>query len=257
MIHINLLVNAIILIFILHLLIVQFDKQYERYSEEEPIMKEKSKREKSKRNKNKIESFESLDYLEEDDTFQNTFENTFQNTFENTFQNTFENTFENKNKSPSKVKCDTQVERNMQNTITPANTFDSMDYLNTPNFESNVLDFNQFYTINRNRDREPVRKNNIQQVSTPTNSLSLSPRSLSSADTGKIASRPSRQLPDRWEYANDLPMNGGMFGSIVGLDSSESLYSPYEGGAVSMKKCAQEVIARVPHNDLRKPIIYN
>ena len=163
--------------------------------------------------------------------------------------------------------------KNLPNTITPSNTYDKMDSLNVPNFESNVLDYTKFYKINRNNDEvkpnskpKPksgdsllpvVRNNYINQVSTPENSVSVSPRPFNSVDTGKIASRPSRGLPDRWEYANDLPMNGGMFGSIVGLDSSESLYSSFDGANVSFKKCAQEVVARIPHNDLRKPIVYN
>ncbi len=118
--------------------------------------------------------------------------------------------------------------------------------------------------INQNNDDSKVsvknknsRTNFISHVSTPQNSVSVSPRPFNSVDTGKIASRPSRGLPDRWEYAHDLPMNGGMFGSIVGLDSSESLYSSFDGSAVSFKKCAEEVVARIPHNDLRKPIVYN
>jgi hypothetical protein len=142
------------------------------------------------------------------------------------------------------------------NTITPANTFDKMDYVNHPNFDSNVLNFNAFYKINTKEKNEKP-KNHLLEVKTPKESLSVSPRPFAGADNGKIPSRPSRQLPDRWEYANELPMNGGMFGSIVGLDSMEGLYSSYDGGATSIKKCGQEVVANIEHNDLRKPIVYN
>ena len=214
MIHFHILINALIIIILLHLFISNLSenssvKPYEHYKNE----KKKEK--------------ESLKYLEDIENLEH------------------------------------MSNKNLPNTITPANTFDKMDSLNVPNFESNVLDYTKFYKINQNDTpkvlpkNKNVRTNFINPVSTPENSVSVSPRPFNSVDTGKIASRPSRGLPDRWEYANDLPMNGGMFGSIVGLDNSESLYSSFDGSAVSFKKCAEEVVARIPHDDLRKPIVYN
>ncbi len=216
MIHFHILINALIIIILLHLLITNLSetssvnvKPYEHY---------KNEKKKEKESLQYLENIENVEYMSN---------------------------------------------KNLPNTITPANTFDKMDSLNVPNFESNVLDYTQFYKINSNQDSKAIVKNKnsrtnfISPVSTPENSVSVSPRPFNSVDTGKIASRPSRGLPDRWEYANDLPMNGGMFGSIVGLDSSESLYSSFDGAAVSFKKCAEEVVARIPHDDLRKPIVYN
>ncbi len=223
MIHLNILINALIIIILLHLLITSLSDSKEHFEENKEVKKEKKS-----------------DYLEEvsDLTF--------------------------KNMEPMKNQKNKENRKNLPNTITPANTYDKMDSLNVPNFESNVLDYTKFYKINQNNDDSKAiiknknnRNNFISPVSTPQNSVSVSPRPFNSVDTGKIASRPSRGLPDRWEYANDLPMNGGMFGSIVGLDSSESLYSSFDGSAVSFKKCAEEVVARIPHNDLRKPIVYN
>ncbi len=222
MIHFHILINALIIIILLHLLITNLNDSKEHFEEEN--------KEKKKKNKNDLDEIPDL-------TFKN--------------METMKNL---KNKENRK---------NLPNTITPANTYDKMDSLNVPNFESNVLDYTQFYKINKNDSSKVESKNKknrsnfISPVSTPENSVSVSPRPFNSVDTGKIASRPSRGLPDRWEYANDLPMNGGMFGSIVGLDSSESLYSSFDGSAVSFKKCAEEVVARIPHNDLRKPIVYN
>jgi hypothetical protein len=211
MIHFHILINALIIIVLLHLLISNLNDSKEHFEQEE--------------------SKEVPDL---------------------TFKN-----IETMNNKKNKY-------ANKPNTITPANTYDKMDSLNVPNFESNVLDYTKFYKINKNNDDSKAiiknKKNStnfISPVSTPENSVSVSPRPFNSVDTGKIASRPSRGLPDRWEYANDLPMNGGMFGSIVGLDSSESLYSSFDGSAVSFKKCAEEVVARIPHDDLRKPIVYN
>jgi hypothetical protein len=218
MIHFTILINALIIIIILHLFISNLnDTSFEHYDEEK-----KEKKEKKEKSKNDLKKIDDL-------------------------SEHMNNKYANK-----------------PNTITPANTFDKMDSLNVPNFESNVLDYTKFYKINQNNDdskaiikNKNAKSNFISPVSTPENSVSVSPRPFNSVDTGKIASRPSRGLPDRWEYANDLPMNGGMFGSIVGLDSSESLYSSFDGSAVSFKKCAEEVVARIPHNDLRKPIVYN
>ncbi len=211
MIHFNILINALIIIILVHLLITNLNDSKEHFQEEQVP----------------------------DLTFKNM------------------ETMNNQKKKENR--------KNLPNTITPANTYDKMDSLNVPNFESNVLDYTKFYKINKNNDDDSkavVKNKNsntnfISPVSTPQNSVSVSPRPFNSVDSGKIASRPSRGLPDRWEYANDLPMNGGMFGSIVGLDSSESLYSSFDGSAVSFKKCAEEVVARIPHNDLRKPIVYN
>lgn len=234
MIHFHILINALIIIILLHLLITNL-------TNEEEILFKKTKIEKYE-NKNK-----SLAFLED---------------LQQVGEEVPDLTFKNMEKMSNLKRKEQKQKQNLPNTITPANTFDKMDSLNVPNFESNVLDFNKFYKINRNHDeptqsKKVVRNNYINQVSTPENSVSVSPRPFNSVDTGKIASRPSRGLPDRWEYANDLPMNGGMFGSIVGLDSSESLYSSFDGSGVSFKKCAEEVVARIPHNDLRKPIVYN
>jgi hypothetical protein len=235
MIHFHILINALIIIILLHLLISNLTNSNDNSSNEELLFK-----------RNKIEKYEnknkSLAFLENLDQVGEDIPNL---------------TFKNIEKMSNLKK---EEKQHLPNTITPANTFDKMDSLNVPNFESNVLDFNKFYKINSNHDEiktKSVRNNYINKVSTPENSVSVSPRPFNSVDTGKIASRPSRGLPDRWEYVNDLPMNGGMFGSIVGLDSTESLYSSFDGSGVSFKKCAEEVVARIPHNDLRKPIVYN
>jgi hypothetical protein len=230
MIHFHILINALIIIILLHLLILNLTNSSDNSSNDKVLYK-RTKIEKYENNNKSLEFLENLQQVEEQVP-------------------DLKEPMSNSNK------------QNLPNTITPANTYDKMDSLNVPNFESNVLDFNKFYKINRNHDEvkpksKSIRNNFINQVSTPENSVSVSPRPFNSVDSGKIASRPSRGLPDRWEYANDLPMNGGMFGSIVGLDSTESLYSSFDGSGVSFKKCAEDVIARIPHNDLRKPIVYN
>lgn len=251
MIHSHILINAFIIIILLHLLISNLTNSNDNSSSKELLFK-----------RNKIEKYEnkSLVFLENleidrDSLTPSNSSITHQQVGEEDIPDlTFKNMEKMSNLNRKEQK------QNLPNTITPANTYDKMDSLNVPNFESNVLDFNKFYKINRNSDNETKHKSkkiNFIDNNTPQNSVSVSPRPFNSIDTGKIASRPSRGLHDRWEYANDLPMNGGMFGSIVGLDSTESLYSSFDGSGVSFKKCAEDVIAKIPHNDLRKPIVYN
>lgn len=261
MIHVHILINAFIIIILLHLLISNLTNSNDNSSSEELLFK-----------RNKIEKYEnkSLEFLEnlELDRDSLTPSNSSISHQQVGEEDIPDLTFKNMEKMSNLNRK--EQKQNLPNTITPANTYDKMDSLNVPNFESNVLNFNKFYKINDNsyaslRDSKKIddvktkniRTNYINSVSTPQNSVSVSPRPFNSIDTGKIASRPSRGIHDRWEYVNDLPMNGGMFGSIVGLDSTESLYSSFDGSGVSFKKCAEEVFERIPHNDLRKPVVYN
>lgn len=175
--------------------------------------------------------------------------------------------------------------KNRPNTVTPANTYEDIDRKNQPNFESNVLDYTKFYIFNNSdakhssmkmqgratsaaRERGVVQINNpnvpgkiapkkLADRNLPMTPPPISPMPLTLPDNGRNPVRPTINAPDRWEYANELPMNGGLFGSIVGVDDSEGLFGSYDANAVSIKKCAQEVIARIPHDDLRKPIVYN
>ncbi len=147
--------------------------------------------------------------------------------------------------------------KNRPNTVTPANTYEDIDRKNKPNFESNVLDYTQFYKINHPDIPGKIAPKKLADRNLPMTPPPISPMPLTLPDNGRNPVRPAINAPDRWEYANELPMNGGMFGSIVGVDDSEGLFGSYDANAVSIKKCAKEVIARIPHDDLRKPIVYN
>ncbi len=147
--------------------------------------------------------------------------------------------------------------KNRPNTVTPANTYEDIDRKNKPNFESNVLDYTQFYKINHPDVPGKIAPKKLADRNLPMTPPPISPMPLTLPDNGRNPVRPAINAPDRWEYANELPMNGGMFGSIVGVDDSEGLFGSYDANAVSIKKCAKEVIARIPHDDLRKPIVYN
>ena len=147
--------------------------------------------------------------------------------------------------------------KNRPNTVTPANTYDDIDRKNQPNFESNVLDYTQFYKINDPNVPGKITPKKLADRNLPMTRPPISPMPLTLPDNGRNPVRPAINAPDRWEYANELPMNGGMFGSIVGVDDSEGLFGSYDANAVAIKQCAKEVIAKIPHDDLRKPIVYN
>lgn len=159
--------------------------------------------------------------------------------------------------------------------IMPSNTFTSN--VNVPNFESNVLNVAKFYTINSpdssmenfdNLDSKGL-KQNIQRLSKDefTNEQSSSGMILKKTpipnqsndvnDSKSSFGRVATELPPTWEYKNELPMNGGTIGGgIVGFDALESQFSMYSPGTMQMQQANSPNFQVIPHDDLRKPIIY-
>ena len=68
--------------------------------------------------------------------------------------------------------------------------------------------------------------------------------------------RESEVKPDNWTYKNEVPMNGGVMGSIVGFDGLESQYANFSD-FFKLGNDDKEKFENVPHDDLRKPIIYS
>lgn len=136
----------------------------------------------------------------------------------------------------------------------------NVDMVEQPNFESNILDYRSHYQV-RNPMVPDIPKYGGEEGeghSLPKLSQKGTPTPFPAADNGRNFNRPSQGLPDRWEYANELSMNGGLFGGkFQGVDSTESLYAPYQARGASLAKCGREAVAQIPHNDLRKPIVYN
>ena len=68
--------------------------------------------------------------------------------------------------------------------------------------------------------------------------------------------RESKETPDNWTYKDELPMNGGAMNGIIGFDSLESQFSSYNGNKLNLQTADSNNFENIPHDDLRKPIIY-
>jgi hypothetical protein len=111
----------------------------------------------------------------------------------------------------------------MYSKINPSN-FYTQNY-NTPNFTTNVTDLRKFYDYDLPANN-PIggRDNQVEQPDTNQEILdkvnSDTPWLVKEKQTGNTTVLES----DFWSYKNELPMNGGSFGGIVGYESiGESL----------------------------------
>ncbi len=240
MIHYNILVNALLVILLIHLIIVNLKGDSGKVTgiSEYFMGSEGDSKEKEKSGMAFLQDLGNNDMEAGDDTF------------------VVMNMEGKKKRRPAGYR-QSVAPKNRPNTVTPANTYEDIDRKNVPNFESNVLDYTKFYKVNDPNVPGKIAPKKLADRNLPMTPPPISPMPLTLPDNGRNPLRPAINAPDRWEYANELPMNGGMFGSIVGVDDSEGLFGSYDANAVSIKKCAQEVIARIPHDDLRKPIVYN
>jgi hypothetical protein len=135
------------------------------------------------------------------------------------------------NQTPSLEKETSKVEA--------SNTFLSNN--NEPNFESNVADISKFYKVNYDNVTED--KNlNVSEIKNK-NEIETKPENSEK--------RESQVNPDNWSYKNELPMNGGGMNGIIGFDSLESQFAIF-----NPNKSNSSEFNNIPHNDLRKPIIY-
>ena len=68
----------------------------------------------------------------------------------------------------------------------------------------------------------------------------------------------SNNQPDYWTYQNELPMNGGEMGGIVGFNNLEGQYGIYDDSDLNQKNCKLDGMKNhLNGNDLRKPDIVN
>lgn len=111
----------------------------------------------------------------------------------------------------------------------PANYF-SVNF-NTPNFDSNVEDLRKYYTY---EEYDGIKeKKHLPNTSNPVANYD---NSLDAQNYHKIKYENENLykaiIPnfssDIWNYNNEIPMNGGMFGSVVGFDTLNSPYSFYQ-----------------------------
>ena len=68
----------------------------------------------------------------------------------------------------------------------------------------------------------------------------------------------SNNQPDYWAYQNELPMNDGEIGGIVGFNNLEGQYGIYDDSDLNQKNCKLDGMENhLNSNDLRKPDIVN
>jgi hypothetical protein len=218
--------NALIIILIVHLLIVNLDfHEMLDFS-----------------STGTVEGYQDNTHDDQDGNMQNLLDQQIGKTSENTTENeeTKEN-FQNELLDYAKsIKFDSSTD------ILPMNYYESNE--NTPNFESNVANVSKFYDNNY----ENLSKDDLKQLDTSNklvNEVGCVGRQTNSSD----------DQPDYWKYQNELPMNGGDMGGIVGFDSLDGQYGLYDdNGQATGQACASDGMnLDLQSNDLRKPDVVN
>ena len=251
----NIIIHALIIIFILHVIIINLD--YTITIGNKRNIHENMANQKQTKNIEKNNETESLDFLlgnsKKNDAFQQKMNNYIKEiqVRKNETQN-----FDTKNEFP----------------VIAANSF--LDNENTPNFESNVADTPKFYKINNNDDTskfansyDNLNENELKQTSLSSlknnsnnsNNSKIFNKSTNVEKDINIASNTVRQSqvnPDNWSYKNDFPMNGAPMNGIVGFDGLESQYADF-GSFFKLETNTKQPIETLPHDDLRKPVVYN
>jgi hypothetical protein len=227
--NIRIVINSLILIFIIHIVILNINYSYDIG------------------NKKNIERFtddNNIDFLMENNSNNNSdddFKQKMMKYIQQDYEKPKENKFESKNLYP----------------VEASNTYLSDN--NVPNFESNVADTKKFYTINYdNLDEKNLKSTSINNLKNYENldKETLLNNNQSEPCHIKEYGRESIKLPDNWNYKNELPMNGGNMNGIFGFDSLESQFAIYNPNKLNLQSSDKEKNDNIPHNDLRKPIVY-
>jgi hypothetical protein len=225
---IRIIINSLIIIFILHIIIININYhtvigekkkiQYETFSNSNSESKEES-------------ANHSLAFLSSDgnDEFKKKLLKYMQQ--EEVIAKSIPlNEFENKN----------------LNKVEASNTYLSKE--NEPNFESNVADISKFYKLNYdNLDEDQLKSTSIESLSKVVDT---------NCAISNHNGRDSVATPDTWDYKNELPMNGGKINGIVGFDSLESQFAIYNPNKLNLQVNTEDKFNNIPHDDLRKPIVY-
>jgi len=240
--NIHTIFNFIIIIFILHIIILNIQYSYS--------FGNKSNVENYENNTNNTNGndFDTLDFLKNNDTNNKSdeeFKKKLLKYAQADYEPSKENTFEKKNIFP----------------VEASNTY--LNDNNQPNFESNVADTAKFYNINYdNLNETNLRSTSIQNLRNYENlnkeKLPVSIDTVSNQPcTVKEYGRESTTLPDNWSYKNEIPMNGGSMNGIFGFDSLESQFAIYNPNKLTLQTVKEDNnFKNIPHDDLRKPIIY-
>ena len=157
---------------------------------------------------------------------------------------------------------ESSFEKKNTSSILPSNTYTGDD--NVPNFESNVADISKFYNINFDNMDEADLKN-ATPICNPPGPVKLKGNDAScEPKTG----RESIELPTSWQYKNEMPMNGGSMNGIYGFDNLESQFASFNdnssngnahanGTELNLQQSNDNNFKNIPHDDLRKPVVYN
>jgi len=144
---------------------------------------------------------------------------------------------------------ETEFENKNISSVQSSNTYISND--NEPNFESNVADISKFYKINYdNLNEKELKSTSIMDLNKENKVAEIS------IDQNCDTSRKSENIPDNWTYKGELPMNGGEMNGIFGFDSLESQFAIYNPNKLHLESSNDNNFNNIPHNDLRKPIVY-
>jgi hypothetical protein len=229
----RIIIHALILLFILHIIIINTNytvtigKKVENFRNTFIPEKRTNKKDKVER----MENDNSLNFLGDSDK-----DNDFiqkMNAFSQ--EKNIESNFDKKNEFP----------------VIPSNGI--LNNENVPNFESNVADTPKFFNINNSYDNlneSGLKSTSIQDLNKKTTTV------LEKEIPIDNQVRQSNERPNNWEYSNEFAMNGGSMGGIVGFDGIESQFADF-GSLLNMKKDDNEKNEdNIPHDDLRKPVVY-
>jgi hypothetical protein len=229
---IRIIINSILIIFILHIIILNINYSYTY-----------GKKNNNENFKNSTEYSKDLDFLKNDINNDDTENDNFKKKLLKYIQ---EDEIVKENKFESKNIID----------IKASNTY--LNSNNVPNFESNVADTSKFYINNYdNLNEDQLKATSIEDLNKlkDKNIVTVDVQSNSPCNI-KTYGRESTATPDNWNYKDELPMNGGTMNGIVGFDNLESQFAIYNPNKLNLQSVNNDKFNNIPHDDLRKPIIY-
>lgn len=249
--NLSIIIHALIIIFILHIILINIDfsitlgPPISKSIEKMTNQREFSIVEKDKEN-------ESLDFLlgknnKKDDLFKKKMSDYIKDI---KIEKKEVREFDEKNEFP----------------VLPANNY--LENESRPNFESNVADTNKFYEINKlpnkksnfdNLDENDLKSTSLQTLGISDASKPIFNERENISTTVNVDSNTVRQStvnPDNWKYKNEFPMNGGNMNGIVGFDGIDSQYADF-GSFFQVEDNTKQPVEKLPHDDLRKPVVYN
>jgi len=155
------------------------------------------------------------------------------------------------------VPKETEFEDKNFNKVGASNTY--LNDNNVPNFESNVADISKFYKINYdNLNEDQLKSTSIESLNNlnKTKEITIIDSQSKEPCNVKEYGRVSTVTPDNWVYKDELPMNGGNMNGIVGFDNLESQFAIFNQNKLNLQSVNDKDYDNIPHNDLRKPIVY-